>query len=51
MSAHPLENAVRLYWAIRKAQAEKQVSSGRMDAGLRGAVTGGAQLDGIVMSP
>lgn len=42
-----LIEAIRFYWAAREAQAQKQASSGRADAGLRSAVTGGAHLDGI----
>ncbi|MEW6584366.1 MAG: PaeR7I family type II restriction endonuclease [Nitrospirota bacterium] len=40
--------AVSSYWSTRESQAKKQVSSGRADQGLRGAVTGGAQMDGFI---
>jgi len=40
--------AVAFYWNTRKAQKEKQVKGGKSDAGLRSAVTGGAQLDGFI---
>ncbi|MEW6173888.1 MAG: PaeR7I family type II restriction endonuclease [Bacillota bacterium] len=39
--------AVAEYWATRSAQSRKQQVSGRMDQGLRSAVTGGAQMDGF----
>lgn len=42
-----LERAILRYWEVRKAQAARQASAGSVDAGLRGAVTGGAQLDGL----
>lgn len=42
-----LEQAVRSYWQVRQWQAEKQLSHGKPDAGLRGAVTGGAHLDAL----
>jgi hypothetical protein len=41
--------AVRHYWTTRTTQARRQGSaSARRDAGLRSAVTGGAQLDGFL---
>lgn len=41
--------AVRHYWTTRAKQARRQGAvSGRRDAGLRSAVTGGAQLDGFL---
>lgn len=44
-----LAKAVRHYWTTRAKQAQRQGSvSGRRDAGLRSAVTGGAQLDGFL---
>ncbi len=39
--------AVGLFWTGREAQAEKQRLAGKLDAGLRGAVTGGGHLDGM----
>lgn len=47
MNQQAFEQAVRSYWAVRESQAAKQLGSGKPDAGLRGAVTGGAQLDGL----
>ena len=43
-----LAEAVVQFWRTRKKQASRQRSSGRRDQGARGAVTGGAQMDGIV---
>lgn len=40
--------AVSYYWLTRKAQKDKQKRSGVSDAGLRSAVTGGAQMDGFI---
>jgi hypothetical protein len=41
--------AVRQFWTTRAKQARQQGrSSGRKDQGARGAVTGGAQMDGFV---
>lgn len=40
--------AVAHYWQTRKAQREKQKKRGISDAGLRSAVTGGAQMDGFI---
>jgi hypothetical protein len=40
--------AVAHYWTTRAAQQKKQQQSGRLDQGLRGAVTGGAQMDGFI---
>jgi hypothetical protein len=39
------EQAVRASWEVRTAQQRRQIDSGRMDAGTRGAVTGGAHMD------
>lgn len=36
--------AVRAFWAGRDLQAQRQVQSGQLDAGTRGAVTGGKHL-------
>jgi hypothetical protein len=41
------EAAVRDYWGVRTSQQEKQVKSGKADAGTRGAVTGGAHMDSM----
>ncbi len=40
--------AVAHYWTTRKAQRERQKQQGKSDAGLRSAVTGGAQMDGFI---
>jgi hypothetical protein len=40
--------AVAHYWTTRSGQKNKQKESGQSDQGLRGAVTGGAQMDGFV---
>ena len=41
-------NAVAHFWRTRELQRRRQESSGRSDQGARGAVTGGAQMDGFV---
>ena len=43
-----VSRAVAFYWNTRKVQKEKQAAVGKSDAGLRSAVTGGAQMDGFV---
>jgi len=43
-----MAEAVAHYWLTRKAQREKQIDRGISDAGLRSAVTGGAQMDGFI---
>jgi hypothetical protein len=40
--------AVKHFWTTREYQLKKQKGGGRLDKGARGAVTGGAQLDGFV---
>ena len=40
--------AVSHYWDTRLSQQQKQQKSGKVDYGLRGAVTGGAQMDGFI---
>lgn len=40
--------AVAHYWLTRKVQKDKQQNRGVSDAGLRSAVTGGAQMDGFI---
>jgi Restriction endonuclease XhoI len=49
MDEKRFERAIREYWKVRKAQAKRQRETGKADAGLRGAVTGGAQMDAIAM--
>lgn len=39
--------AIQHYWAARAAQRQKQVERGRIDAGTRGAVTGGTQMGAL----
>jgi len=43
-----IEKAVSHYWTTRQSQREKQKKRGLNDAGLRSAVTGGAQMDGFI---
>jgi hypothetical protein len=43
-----VSDAVAHYWQTRKAQREQQKKRGVSDAGLRSAVTGGAQMDGFI---
>jgi hypothetical protein len=43
-----ISDAVAHYWQTRRAQREKQKKRGVSDAGLRSAVTGGAQMDGFI---
>ncbi len=45
---YKVSKAVAHYWLTRKAQKDKQKKSGVSDAGLRSAVTGGAQMDGFI---
>jgi hypothetical protein len=47
MDQGAFEAAVRQYWVVREGQAHRQRETGRVDAGLRGAVTGGAQMDAM----
>ncbi|HEY7953312.1 MAG TPA: PaeR7I family type II restriction endonuclease [Solirubrobacteraceae bacterium] len=47
MDQQSFEAAVRRYWVVREGQARKQREAGRADAGLRGAVTGGAHMDAM----
>ncbi|MDI3340925.1 MAG: PaeR7I family type II restriction endonuclease [Sphaerobacter sp.] len=39
-----LREAIHQYWQTRQTQQDRQVASGKADAGSRGAVTGGAQM-------
>jgi hypothetical protein len=43
-----IARAVEHYWTTRASQKKKQKEAGQNDQGLRGAVTGGAQMDGFV---
>lgn len=47
MNQERFEAAIRNYWSVRESQAAKQIESGKIDAGRRGAVTGGAHLDAL----
>ncbi len=40
--------AVAHYWKTRAGQKDKQKQTGKVDQGLRSAVTGGAQMDGFI---
>ena len=40
--------AVSHFWRTREKQSKKQKKEGRSDQGSRGAVTGGAQMDGFI---
>ena len=45
------ENAaesVKAFWGNRDAALKKQIEAGKSDAGSRGAVTGGKNMDGFV---
>jgi Restriction endonuclease XhoI len=39
------EQAVRTSWDVRTQQRQRQIDGGKLDAGTRGAVTGGAHMD------
>lgn len=42
-----LQAAVQSYWNARRQNKEKQVKSGKIDAGTRGEVTGGTQMGAL----
>ena len=42
-----LQDAVQSYWDARAKNKEKQVQSGKIDAGTRGEVTGGTQMGAL----
>ncbi len=42
-----LQHAVQSYWDARAKNREKQVKSGKIDAGTRGEVTGGTQMGAL----
>lgn len=48
MTAGLARKAVAHFWTVRDAQATKQKQFGKADQGSRGAVTGGAQMDGFI---
>lgn len=41
------QDAIQHYWTARKNQQEKQIEGGKIDAGTRGAVTGGTQMGAL----
>lgn len=43
-----LKKAITFYWQTREDQSKKQKDHGNSDQGARSAVTGGAQMDGII---
>ena len=45
--SQPFHTALRAFWMGRDVQADRQRVAGRVDAGLRGAVTGGGHLDAL----
>lgn len=47
MDQQAFEQAVRSSWTVRESQAAKQLATGKVDSGTRGAVTGGAHLDAL----
>lgn len=42
------KEAVKYFWLSRNLQAKKQKKTGKKDQGSRGAVTGGAQMNGFI---
>ena len=40
--------AVQAFWGNREKAAQKQIEAGKVDAGARGSVTGGKNMDGFV---
>lgn len=42
------KEAVKLFWGNREAALAKQIEAGKVDAGSRGAVTGGKNMDGFL---
>ena len=43
-----VSEAIRHFWETRAGQTQRQKAVGKADQGSRGAVTGGAQLDGFI---
>jgi hypothetical protein len=41
------QSAVQAFWDARERQQRKQIEAGRIDAGTRGAVTGGTQMGAL----
>ncbi len=48
MSKTLASDAITHFWQVRKTQTTKQMNSGITDQGFRGAVTGGAQMNGFI---
>lgn len=42
-----LQDAVQSYWTDRRKNSQKQLERGKIDAGTRGAVTGGTQMGAL----
>lgn len=42
-----LQEAVQSFWTGRDAQADRQKEAGKVDAGIRGAVTGGQHMGAL----
>lgn len=42
-----LQQAVQSYWQTRRSNKDKQLNAGKVDAGSRGEVTGGAQMSAL----
>jgi len=45
--AERFQEAVQAFWDARDRQQQKQIEAGRIDAGTRGAVTGGTQMGAL----
>jgi hypothetical protein len=45
---HKLSGAIAFYWQTREDQRARQTTLGNIDHGARSAVTGGAQMNGII---
>jgi restriction endonuclease XhoI-like protein len=41
------QEAVQAFWDARDRQQQKQIEAGKIDAGTRGAVTGGTQMGAL----
>jgi len=45
--AERFQEAVQAFWDARSRQQQKQIDAGKIDAGTRGAVTGGTQMGAL----
>jgi hypothetical protein len=45
------QDAVQAFWDARDRQQQAQIAAGKIDAGTRGAVTGGAQMGALEVLP